>query len=255
MRFDLHRRWWLVGGPLNDQRLRRVPEDPFALKRLSKVHPCRIAFTLRSRVVDKVCQVLYERYLLPQKHVDVLPLIPEADFEDTAVTPVQAQYLLAALAASEGQRGTCVVEVGCWAGVTTKLLAQSTARRLYAVDPYLGATSRVLERFRIRTRDLEKVIHLRTTSGQAALNWKFEPVSMIFIDAAHDYYNVRFDIEAWDRILVPGGFLAVHDTDQRCFAGTRRAVFEVAHYYTLFAHPDNLTILGKLHFSNGLLSR
>lgn len=203
-----------------------------------------------------MCQLLYERYLLPPKQVDDLPSLPDTDFDDTAVTPVQAQHLLAALASSEHQRGTCVVEVGCWAGVTTRLLAQSTARSLYAVDPYLstGTTSPVLERFRMRTAALRTVTHLRVTSGQAALGWKYEPVSMIFIDAVHDYYNVRFDIEAWDRVLVPGAFLAVHDTDQRCFAGTRRAVFEVAHYYTLFAHPDNLTILRKLHSSNGALS-
>jgi predicted O-methyltransferase YrrM len=200
-----------------------------------------------------MCQVLYERYLLPPKHVDDLPSLPDADFDDTAVTPVQARHLLAALASSEHQRGTCVVEVGCWAGVTTRLLAQSTVRRLYAVDPYLGATSSVLERFRKRTAELRTVTHLRTTSGQAALNWGYEPISMIFIDAVHDYYNVRFDIEAWDRVLVSDGFLAVHDTDQRCFAGTRRAVFEVVNYYSLFAHPDNLTILRK-NSSNCVIS-
>jgi predicted O-methyltransferase YrrM len=238
-----------VGTTLHGYCPRRIPQDPFAIKRFSKVHPYRVAFTLRSRVVDKLCQLLYNRYLLPLKHIDNLPALPNADFNDTAVTPVQAQHLLAALACSEHQRETCVVEVGCWTGVTTKLLAQSTARKLYAVDPYFptGAIPVVLERFRTRTAALQTVTHLRTTSGQAALDWKYEPISMVFIDAVHDYYNVRFDIEAWDRMLVPGGFLALHDTDQRCFAGTRRAVFRTARHYDLFAHPDNLTIFRKLH--------
>jgi hypothetical protein len=45
--------------------------------------------------------------------------------------------------------------------------------------------------------------------------------------------------------LVPGGILALHDTDQEGFAGTRRAAFE-AHgdgRFELLAHPPNLTLL------------
>jgi predicted O-methyltransferase YrrM len=238
----------MVSSAKGGQQLRRVAKDPFAVKRFPKSHPYRVAFTLRARLVDKMSQLLYRRYLLPQRHLDDLPMLPDIDFHDTAVTPVQAQHLLAALASSENQRDTCVVEVGCWAGVTTRLLARNTTRKLYAVDPYLskGETSPALERFRMRTAGLCGVTHIQKTSGEAALNWEQEPVSMVFIDAVHDYYNVRFDIEAWGRLLLPNGFIAVHDTDQRCFAGARRAVFEASSYYALFAHPDNLTIFRKI---------
>jgi hypothetical protein len=44
----------------------------------------------------------------------------------------------------------------------------------------------------------------------------------VFINAVHDYVNTSFDIEAWLPKLVPGGILALHDTDQ--------------------AHPPNLAI-------------
>ena len=70
-------------------------------------------------------------------------------------------------------------------------------------------------------------------------------MSLIFIDALHDYVNTAFDIEAWSSLLVEGGMLACHDTDQQCFAGTRKAVFEASSQFSLFAHPDNLTIFYK----------
>jgi len=37
--------------------------------------------------------------------------------------------------------------------------------------------------------------------------------------------------------------IACHDTDQQSFAGTRKAVFEASSVFSVFAHPDNLTIL------------
>jgi hypothetical protein len=56
--------------------------------------------------------------------------------------------------------------------------------------------------------------------------------------------NTSFDIVTWSPLLVPGGILALHDTDQEFFAGTRRAAFE-AHgedRFELLAHPSNLTL-------------
>src|SRR6476660_7288439 len=140
--------WFAMEESIRNPRFRRLPQDPFAIKRFSKTHPFRLSFTARSRMMDRVSQFLYKRYWLPSKNADGLPPLPNADFQETAVTPVQLQHLLAALACSENLSGTCVVEVGCWAGVTTKALAECTKRRVYAIDPYLheGGLSPILEK-------------------------------------------------------------------------------------------------------------
>ena len=74
--------------------------------------------------------------------------------------------------------------------------------------------------------------------------WRHGPASFLFIDAVHDYVNTAFDIATWSPLLVPGGILALHDTDQEIFAGTRRAAFEtLGHdHFELLAHPSNLTL-------------
>lgn len=146
---------------------------------------------------------------------------------------------------TESQSCTVVVEVGCYRGGTTKCLARATNRTVAAVDPYIGYGGAEAEfaKFQEKTAGLPNVVRERMTSGAASRSWRDGPVSLIFIDAVHDYANTAFDIEARSTRLVPGGVLALHDTDQLCFVGTRRAAFEALGRSTLLAHPENLTLL------------
>ena len=111
----------------------------------------------------------------------------------------------------------------------------------------MGGSEQDHEKFKTHTKDLSNVIHKRMTSGEAFKNWEYGPVSFVFIDALHAYVNTAFDIEAWASLLVKGGIIAVHDTDQSCFAGTRKAVFECTRRsgFELWTHPDNLTLLQR----------
>ena len=75
--------------------------------------------------------------------------------------------------------------------------------------------------FQRRISNLKNVTLLRKTSGEAARSWNAGEPSLVFIDAVYDYVNVTHDIEVWSPKLADGGILALHDTDDRRFSGTR----------------------------------
>jgi hypothetical protein len=89
------------------------------------------------------------------------------------------------------------------------------------------------------------VRHLKVTSGSAARTWNAGRIALVFIDAVHDYVNVRFDIFTWSKLLSPGGIVAIHDTDDLRFAGGRLAVFEASTHFELWAHPSGMVLLRK----------
>jgi len=56
------------------------------------------------------------------------------------------------------------------------------------------------------------------------LGWNFgSPIHFLFVDGGHDYASVKMDVEAWGRLVVPGGIMAYHDTD---YHHVRRAIEE-----------------------------
>jgi hypothetical protein len=220
--------------------------DPFILKRYARWHPLRLAH--KSLAVGREWQARrgFDRFALPEKVWDGLPPLPAVEWDDTSVTPLQMGHLLKALAMTERLEGTVAVEVGCFRGETTRCLAAATRRTVVAVDPYegYGGAADELEVFRRKVAGLRHVVHLRQTSGEATRDWDLGPAGFVFIDAVHDYVNTSYDIQAWAPKLVPGGVLALHDTDQAAFAGTRRAAFELLDFgrFELLAHPDNLAL-------------
>jgi len=220
--------------------------DEFAIKRYPKWFPNRLAFTLQARLIEKEAALNFKKYALAEKLLPNFPALVDLDYTNAAVTPVQAQHLMAALSATEHLQNTVVVEVGCYRGATTQAL-RATSRKVIAVDPYIGygGFEEDYRCFVQNTANLSNVIHERKASGKAVKTWQHPPVSFVFIDAVHDYVNTAFDIQAWSSLLVEGGMIACHDTDQQSFAGTRKAVFEASSVFSIFTHPDNLVILRK----------
>ena len=221
--------------------------DPFAIKHLPKWHPKRLAFKSHAMTIEWSARRRYNRYALPEKVLADLPSAPTGiAWENTSVSPLQMQHLILALGLTEHFTDTVVVEVGSFRGETTRSLARATARTVVAVDPYSGYGGAEAEfaHFRRQVEGLDNVILERTTSGAATRDWRHGPASLLFIDAVHDYVNTSFDIATWSPLLVPGGILALHDTDQEIFAGTRRAAFEAHRLkrFELLAHPSNLTL-------------
>jgi predicted O-methyltransferase YrrM len=221
--------------------------DPYLIKRLPKWHFKRVVYTASARLSESYSRFFFDEYELP--FVDCIgnPTgAPDACWEDTQVTPQQASYLLKALELA-GRSGGCVVEVGSWRGVTTEYLARATDAPLVAIDPFIGPRNEVnLQRFTERIGHLSNVTLRRQTFGEAVRTWNAGPARFIFIDAAHDYFNVRHDLSAAIGITRPGSIVALHDVDDRNCAGCRRAVYEQLERFQLLTHIANLAILRRL---------
>jgi predicted O-methyltransferase YrrM len=224
--------------------------DPFS-SHLPRYHPKRVFFKLYVTALERRARQKYDAFALPLKQVEGLPEIccrEEICFADTAVTARQMRLLLKCLQVTERLRDTVVVEVGAYKGVTTRCLASATSRKVVAVDlfhPVWHESEVALAAFLGNTSHMPNVVLERKSSGAACRRWSHGKVSLLFIDAQHNYVNTKYDVSAWLPKLVEEGFLALHDTDRLEFAGTRRAAFESARKLSLYAHIDNLVIFQK----------
>ena len=142
--------------------------------------------------------------------------------------------------ASEHSR---IAEIGSWMGRSTRALADNTSGTVYAVDTWLGSEEHagmlqgrpdnyLLDEFVRNMGDLvatARVCPIRMDSRVAArIFWeRGTRFDMIFIDASHDYENVKADIVDWKKVLAPGGLLCGHDFGCAEFPGVTRAILEL----------------------------
>jgi hypothetical protein len=135
------------------------------------------------------------------------------------------------------------VEVGCKNGQTTAfLLAAEPELTAITIDPWqsfpehagrVGGETYEAWEFDAIEREYQqhmapfgdRVTHYRQTSQAAAQEVPNESRDLVFIDAAHDYENVKHDIKLWLPTLRRGGVLAGHDYQHR-FPGVMQAVAE-----------------------------
>lgn len=133
-----------------------------------------------------------------------------------------------------------IVEVGCWKGCTTRALADNTSGLVYAVDTWRGNTEHpeawqglpenspenLFATFWHNARDLSNLTIMKETSLDASRHFDACGLraDMVFLDASHDYENVKKDILAWRPLLAMGGLLCGHD---RQWDGVRQAIDEL----------------------------
>lgn len=145
--------------------------------------------------------------------------------------------------AEEARKRHNIVEVGAWMGRTTRALADNTPGVVYAVDTWKGSEEHqdelakhegwwLFDQFRRNTSDRGNIKPIQMASVEAAQyfrstfpNMRFD---MIFLDAAHDYENVKADILAWRPLLAEGGTFCGHDYGPGCHGvGVKKAVNEL----------------------------
>jgi predicted O-methyltransferase YrrM len=121
---------------------------------------------------------------------------------------------LAEMAAKVPAGGT-VVEIGSYKGRSSCALPGNTAAAVYSVDIWseCGTDGWYFDVWRDNTAHLDNVTPVNRASIWAAREFaeQGKTFAAIFIDAAHDEYNVRQDIAAWRPLLAPGGIFCGHD--------------------------------------------
>jgi predicted O-methyltransferase YrrM len=138
------------------------------------------------------------------------------------------------------------VEVGAFLGKSTSFMAVEINNsgkdiRFDVVDTWEGSLEHgqggehqmdvvlqgtLYENFK---RNMKPVAHLinpvRCSSVEAARRYRDGSLDFVFLDASHEYEDVKADIVAWRPKIKPGGFLGGHDL-QALFPGVIRAVQE-----------------------------
>jgi predicted O-methyltransferase YrrM len=128
-----------------------------------------------------------------------------------------------------------IVEVGCWRGRSTTVLADNTPGTVFAVDHFQGSEEhQPVDAPKLRRMFAEqmaeyirasKVLVLDLPSVVAAAHCAkvYKSFDMIFIDAFHDYESIKADLDAWAPLVSPGGLLCGHDVGH---PPVERAVWE-----------------------------
>jgi predicted O-methyltransferase YrrM len=221
--------------------------DPFEFKKHSKLHPLRLGFTAYARGIEAYAGIVFDKVQLELVEAMCEP-VHDYDQDDTAVTPSQMGTIVHYGQETEHLKDTVIAEIGSYRGITTAQIAAATARPVYAVDPFIGYGGAETDyaRFLKNTQHIATVTHLRQTSGAAARQMKGQRIGFLFIDAVHDYVNTSHDVRAWSRMVVPGGYVALHDTDNKAYAGTRLSAWQAAKSMRLVCHIPDLVVLQKI---------
>jgi predicted O-methyltransferase YrrM len=126
------------------------------------------------------------------------------------MSPVELNWL-----AETASRSKMIVEIGAYKGRSACALAANTTGWVHCVDIWseCGTDGWYYDVFLENTRDYKNIVPVNHASlfaarKYAAMDTRFD---MIFIDAAHDQYNVRQDIMAWRPLLAEGGVFCGHD--------------------------------------------
>lgn len=142
--------------------------------------------------------------------------------------------------------GREVCEIGSYKGLSAWGMAQ-TAVNVVCVDTFKATDNGQEQREEFTTLDAFKKATARfstveiypMTSEAADLALKRRTFDMVFLDAMHDYENVKADILRWYPRVRVGGVLALHDYGHWNYPGVMEAVHET---------------IGKIHWRNRIHS-
>lgn len=136
--------------------------------------------------------------------------------------------------------GSHFVEVGSWKGRSSVFMAVEIINSGFdiqfdCVDTWSGSVEHqnlysivnntLYKEFMLNIKPVKKYINpIRTTSVEASSFYDDLSLDFVFIDASHEYEDVKADILAWLPKIKKGGTIAGHD--YHIFDGVKKAVDE-----------------------------
>lgn len=159
--------------------------------------------------------------------------------------------------------GDTIVEVGVWKGTSVAYLAVELINRnkkvvIDCIDTFEGTPEdghledpilkegRLYEHFIDNLKSVAEYINpIKAASLDAVNSYEDDSIDYLFIDASHDYENVKADITAWFPKVKSGGIISGHDYSWG--PGVRKAVDEFfnAHPYQSFSENEGCWIIKK----------
>ena len=140
--------------------------------------------------------------------------------------------------------GSTIVEIGSWKGKSTVCLALGSKAgskgNVFAIDPHSGVAdscatvyhpenTEPIFRENIKRAGVDDIVTpLVMKSEEAAKGWT-EPISLLWIDGAHDYENAKKDFLLWESHLKEEGIIAFHDALYALgynYPGVRKAMYK-----------------------------
>jgi len=127
-----------------------------------------------------------------------------------------------------------IVEVGAYEGDATRIFSKYCLI-VTAVDPWKSGKGditdrvdmdKIFDRFRNNINGYPNIMIMRMDSLKAANQFDGDEFDMVYIDASHEYKDVKADIEAWLPRVKPGGWICGHDY-RGMFPGVIKAVDEL----------------------------
>lgn len=138
--------------------------------------------------------------------------------------------------------GSRFVEIGSWKGKSSSFMAVELANsnkniEFYCVDTWEGSVEHkdidnidlLYYQFTLNMKPVEKYYKsIRASSLEAASLFSDKSLDFVFIDASHEYEDVKKDIQTWLPKIKKGGVLAGHDyyLGYDYFPGVKKAANE-----------------------------
>lgn len=133
------------------------------------------------------------------------------DEPHTQITEAESEALARCCATAN-----CVVEIGCFEGRTTVILARGTSGTVYSIDPFFPGS------FGIRYNKLIAATHARRNKlhnihFEQGFSYDVAPgfdqaIDLLFIDGDHSLAGVERDWADWFPKVRLGGMIALHDS-------------------------------------------
>lgn len=141
----------------------------------------------------------------------------QAALKPMRVEPRMRDGLKAFIEALPGE-GLSMAEIGSYAGESSEIFAQSGKfSAIHCVDSwntFAGKSHRTSEAepfFDVAAARWPVIHKYKSSSSAAAREFADGTLDLVYIDAAHDFANVRADIAAWQGKVKRGGWLGGHD--------------------------------------------